>query len=249
MNKPWKRSLCLLAVLLVTALTVIPIRAATTSGSLRITLTDRQGRPAGAVAMDLYRVAGTDGALTEDFSGADIPADSLLSEQDAASNARTLADWVSAHSLAGTEAVTDSQGKASFSSLDLGIYLAVCRTDQSVTFAPFLISIPLWENGWPIYDVTAHPKAERPSSPDGPDRPDKPDQPDTPDVPVDPDTPDLPDTPENPDAPISPEQPSLPQTGTDPFPVYALLTGGALLTVLGLVDLLRQRRHNHDQTE
>ena len=46
MDKQWKRSLCLLAVLLVTALTVIPVRAATTSGSLRITLTDRQGRPA-----------------------------------------------------------------------------------------------------------------------------------------------------------------------------------------------------------
>lgn len=243
MDKQWKRSLCLLAVLLVTALTVIPVRAATTSGSLRITLTDRQGRPAGAVTMNLYRVAGTDGALTEDFSGADILAASLLSEQDAASNARTLADWASAHSLAGTEAVTDSQGKASFSSLDLGIYLAVCRTDQSVTFAPFLTSIPLWENGWPIYDVTAHPKAERPSSPDSPDWPDQPEQPDTPDVPVDPDTP------ENPDTPDSPEQPSLPQTGTDPFPVYALLTGGTLLTVLGLADLLRQRKHPHDQTE
>ena len=162
MDKQWKRSLCLLAVLLVTALTVIPVRAATTSGSLRITLTDRQGRPAGAVTMNLYRVAGTDGALTEDFSGADIPAASLLSEQDAASNARTLADWASAHSLAGTEAVTDSQGKASFSSLDLGIYLAVCRTDQSVTFAPFLISIPLWENGWPIYDVTLIPRRNAP---------------------------------------------------------------------------------------
>lgn len=112
-----------------------------------------------------------------------------------------------------------------------------------MTFAPFLISIPLWENGWPIYDVTAHPKAERPSSPDSPDRPDQPEQLDTPDVPVDPDTP------ENPDTPDSPEQPSLPQTGTDPFPVYALLTGGTLLTVLGLADLLRQRRHPHDQTE
>ena len=243
MGKQWKRGICLLAVLLVTALSIIPARAAA-SGSLRITLTDRQGRPAGEVAIDLYPVAGTDGALTEDFSGADIPADSLLSEQDAASNARTLADWASGHSLAGTEAVTDSQGKASFSALDLGIYLAVCRAGQSVTFAPFLISIPMRENGWPIYDVTAHPKAERPSSPDGPDRPDKPDQPntpDTPDVPVDPDTPDTPDTPENPDAPVSPEQPSLPQTGTDPFPIYALLAGGTLLTVLGLADLLRQR--------
>ena len=242
MGKQWKCSLCLLAVLLVTALSVIPARAAA-SGSLRITLTDRQGRPAGAVTIDLYRVAGTDGALTEDFSGADIPADSLLSEQDKSANARTLADWASAHSLTGTEAVTDSRGKASFSSLDLGIYLAVCRSGQSVAFAPFLISIPMRENGWPLYDVTAYPKAERPSSPDGPDRPDNPDQPDTPDVPVDPDTP------ENPDTPVSPEQPSLPQTGTDPFPVYALLTGGTLLTVLGLADLLRQRKHSHDETE
>lgn len=239
MGKQWKRTLCLLAVLLVTALSVIPARAAA-SGSLRITLTDRQGRPAGAVTIDLYRVAGTDGALTEDFSGADIPADSLLSEQDKSSNARTLADWASAHSLTGTEAVTDSRGKASFSSLDLGIYLAVCRSGQSVAFAPFLISIPMRENGWPLYDVTAYPKAERPSSPDGPDRPDNPDQPDTPDTP---------NVPVDPDTPVSPEQPSLPQTGTDPFPVYALLTGGTLLTVLGLADLLRQRKHSHDETE
>ena len=245
MDKQWKRGICLLAVLLVTVLSVIPARAAA-SGSLRITLTDRQGHPAGEVTIDLYRVAGTDGALTEDFSGADIPADSLLSEQDKSSNARTLADWASAHSLTGTEAVTDSRSKASFSSLDLGIYLAVCRSGQSVTFAPFLISIPMRENGWPLYDVAAYPKAERPSSPDGPDRPDNPDQPDTPDtpnVPVDSDTP------ENPDTPVSPEQPSLPQTGTDPFPVYALLTGGTLLTALGLADLLRQRKHSHDQTE
>ena len=239
MGKQWKCSLCLLAVLLVTALSVIPARAAA-SGSLRITLTDRQGRPAGAVTIDLYRVAGTDGALTEDFSGADIPADSLLSEQDKSANARTLADWASAHSLTGTEAVTDSRGKASFSSLDLGIYLAVCRSGQSVAFAPFLISIPMRENGWPLYDVAAYPKAERPSSPDGPDRPDNPDQPDTPDTP---------NVPVDPDTPVSPEQPSLPQTGTDPFPVYALLTGGTLLTVLGLADLLRQRKHSHDETE
>ena len=239
MGKQWKCSLCLLAVLLVTALSVIPARAAA-SGSLRITLTDRQGRPAGAVTIDLYRVAGTDGALTEDFSGADIPADSLLSEQDKSANARTLADWASAHSLTGTEAVTDSRGKASFSSLDLGIYLAVCRSGQSVAFAPFLISIPMRENGWPLYDVAAYPKVERPSSPDGPDRPDNPDQPDTPDTP---------NVPVDPDTPVSPEQPSLPQTGTDPFPVYALLTGGTLLTVLGLADLLRQRKHSHDETE
>ena len=245
MGKQWKRGICLLAVLLVTALSIIPARAAA-SGSLRITLTDRQGHPAGEVTIDLYRVAGTDGVLTEDFSGADIPADSLFSEQDKSANARTLADWASAHSLTGTEAVTDSRGKAVFSSLDLGIYLAVCRAGQSVTFAPFLISIPTRENGWPLYDVAAYPKAERPSSPDGPDRPDTPD---TPDVPVDPDTPNLPDTPENPDTPVSPEQPSLPQTGTDPFPVYALLTGGTLLTVLGLADLLRQRKHTHDQTK
>ncbi len=88
--------------------------------------------------------------------------------------------------------------------------------------------------------MAAYPKVERPSSPDGPDRPDNPDQPDTPDTP---------NVPVDPDTPVSPEQPSLPQTGTDPFPVYALLTGGTLLTVLGVADLLRQRKHSHDETE
>ena len=46
MNKQWKRWLCMLAVVLAAALGVLPARAGVTSGSLRVTLTDRQGRPA-----------------------------------------------------------------------------------------------------------------------------------------------------------------------------------------------------------
>lgn len=249
MNKQWKRWLCMLAVVLAAALGVLPARAGVTSGSLRVTLTDRQGRPAGDVVLVLYPVAGTNGVLTADFSGAGIPADSLLSQQDAAANARLLADWAADRSPAGTEAVTDSRGRADFAPLGLGIYLVTCRPGQSVTFAPFLISIPLTENGRPLYDVAAYPKTEKPDSPDHPGTPDKPDGPDTPDDPDEPDMPDMPDTPDSPNTPDSPDKPSMPQTGTDPLPACALLTGGGVLVLLGLADLLRQRRHAHDETE
>ena len=121
---------------------------------------------------------------------------------------------------------------------------------------PFLVSLPMAENGKWNYEVDASPKVGgyTPVNPDTPPVPPTPvpDKPGTPEQPTNPDTPKNPDGPDSPVAPGNPDNPALaghpdgtamsglpqtglPQTGQLNWPVPVLAVSGVLLFAAGWV--------------
>ena len=229
----------LLAAALCLALTGV-WAAAGTLGSLRLTLTDEDDLPVEGVTAVLYRVGEPDGTLTGDFSGAGIAPASLLSEHDSAANANTLAAWAAAHGLTGTEKATDASGRAQFVGLSKGVYLVLCKPGQELTFPPFLVYIPMVIGGTTRYSIEAWPKAEKPEDP-------KPSPSPEPSPSQSPEPSQSPDPSVSPDPSPSPStDPDLPQTGVNRTPMYFLLALGAVLVILGLAELWRDRRKRHE---
>jgi len=73
-----------------------------------------------------------------------------------------LATYAKENGIIGTELVIDGNGKAEFTDVEPGLYLLVQEQAAQgyYTVNPFLVSIPLLENGVYIYDVDATPKME-----------------------------------------------------------------------------------------
>lgn len=139
-------------------------------GSLNLTVqqTDEDGKttPLTGVKLELYRVADVsfDGnvhfVLTSSMSSAGVDFEKLESAGDWYSAAETLAATVGKTTLTPTEAVSDGEGKISYSDLEEGMYLLIGSADSTATVTPMLLSIPFVEEneGW-VYDVQAYPKA------------------------------------------------------------------------------------------
>lgn len=96
-------------------------------------------------------------ALTDGFTDSGVSLDDLSS----AALASELASYVSENRPASVATVTiGSDGKASASGLTLGLYLVVqdIAADGYEPVSPFLVSVPMNEDGSYIYDVDATPK-------------------------------------------------------------------------------------------
>lgn len=137
----------------------------------------------------------------------------------------------------------DNDGNAVFEDLELGLYL-VAQTKASAGYKavnPFLVSLPLAEDGQWLYDVDASPKvgAYTPETPETPDTPSTPVSPDSPSTPATPDSPDVPNEPSTPadtDTPAQPGRPAnpaLPKTGQLNWPVPVMAVSGLLLFAFG----------------
>ena len=117
-------------------------------------------------------------------------------------------------SAEGTTKTIDADGNVTFRGLELGLYLIV-QTEASKGYEPinpFLVSLPMAEDGKWNYAVDASPKvgAYTPTKPDTPPTPPTPPTPDHPDTPTPPDNPDNPVSPGNPDNPVAPGHPDNP---------------------------------------
>ena len=117
-------------------------------------------------------------------------------------------------SAEGTTKTIDADGNVTFRGLELGLYLIV-QTEASKGYEPinpFLVSLPMAEDGKWNYAVDASPKvgAYTPTKPDTPPTPPTPPTPDYPDTPTPPDNPDNPVSPGNPDNPVAPGHPDNP---------------------------------------
>lgn len=131
-----------------------------------ITVTMRQGKtavPGGSLT--LYRVGEVreeDGnysyALTGDFTGCGQSLTNIQSAQ----LAKKLAQYVADHTLIGTTGEIDNSGTVTFPRLIPGLYLLVQNKAASGynKAEPFLVSVPMQENGAYVYDVNASPKVE-----------------------------------------------------------------------------------------
>ena len=228
------------------------------TGSIKVSLYDSETSEAvGGGTLTLYRVAKVqkDNAnlsfvYTNGFEDCGVELGDL-SEGELAGR---LAEKIAATAESTTVEISDL-GVAEFGDLEVGLYLVVQTTaaENYNVINPFLVSVPIQENGSYVYDVDALPKVgtaakktpEPPDTPDTPDTPDKPDEenPNTPAAPG-PDNPDgwvLGASGENPEAP-SPDNPNgyvmgahgLPQTGQLNWPIPVLAVTGVVLVAAGI---------------
>lgn len=235
------------------------------TGSIKVSLYDSETSEAvGGGTLTLYRVAKVqkDNAnlsfmYTNGFEDCGVELGDL-SEGELAGR---LAEKIAATAESTTVEISDL-GVAEFGDLEVGLYLVVQTTaaENYNVINPFLVSVPIQENGSYIYDVDALPKVGTAAkkTPEPPDKPDTPDTPDTPDKPEEknPDTPAAPgpDNPDgwvlgahgekiylNPEAP-SPDSPNgyvmgahgLPQTGQLNWPIPVLAVTGVVLVAAGI---------------
>lgn len=235
------------------------------TGSIKVSLYDSETSEAvGGGTLTLYRVAKVqkDNAnlsfvYTNGFEDCGVELGDL-SEGELAGR---LAEKIAATAESTTVEISDL-GVAEFGDLEVGLYLVVQTTaaENYNVINPFLVSVPIQENGSYVYDVDALPKAGTAAkkTPEPPDKPDTPDTPDTPDKPEEknPDTPTAPgpDNPDgwvlgahgekiylNPEAP-SPDSPNgyvmgahgLPQTGQLNWPIPVLAVTGVVLVAAGI---------------
>lgn len=225
------------------------------TGSIKVSLYDSETSEAvGGGTLTLYRVAKVqkDNAnlsfvYTNGFEDCGVELGDL-SEGELAGR---LAEKIAATAESTTVEVSDL-GVAEFGDLEVGLYLVVQTTaaENYNVVNPFLVSVPIQENGKYVYDVDALPKVgtatkKTPDTPDEPDTPDTPDEPDTPDTPVAP-GPDNPDgwvlgdhgeknypNPDNPNGHVMGAH-GLPQTGQLNWPIPVLAVTGVVLVAAGI---------------
>lgn len=183
----------------------------TRTGSLTLTM-EWEGEKLSGGTLTIYRVGdivGRNGfwhfVLTPELQGMGIS----LEDLEDPNLARELAGLVKDLEIPGTT-VEITDGKAVFTDLIGGLYL-ITQEDACEGFSPinpFLISLPRWENGQYIYDITAHPKVSLEPLPTEP-------------------------TETEPTTPTTPTEPVLPQTGQLNWPVPVMSVAGVSLFALG----------------
>lgn len=185
------------------------------TGSISLTMKNSSGTAVSGGNLTIYRVAQItkDNANlaytpTSDFASFTKPLDNL----EDANLAKELADYTKKQSLTGTTTTIGSSGIAKFENLALGLYLVVQpkAADNYNAVNPFLVSVPLQEDGIWVYDVDASPKVEAYIK-----------------TPTNPTTP----TTATPIIPTTPGK--LPQTGQLNWPIPILAISGLLLFTLG----------------
>ncbi len=227
------------------------------TGSIKVSLYDSETSEAvGGGTLTLYRVAKVqkDNAnlsfvYTNGFEDCGVELGDL-SEGELAGR---LAEKIAATAESTTVEISDL-GVAEFGDLEVGLYLVVQTTaaENYNVINPFLVSVPIQENGSYVYDVDALPKVgtaakktpEPPDTPDTPDTPDKPEE-ETPNTPAAP-------GPDNPDGWVlgahgekiypNPDNPNgyvmgahgLPQTGQLNWPIPVLAVTGVVLVAAGI---------------
>ena len=219
----------MLAVILLLALAVIAPKNAmafdtidmSKTGEISVTIKDsKTGDPVGGGSLTIYKVADVvvDNGYKFDASGTafksaggDYSSDASLD----AALASKLADYAKSNSISGTTLSIGSNGVATASDLDLGLYLIVQNKAAKGygSVKPFLVSVPQrQEDGTYIYKVVATPK---------------------PGTKIDKDP-----TPTPTRKPTSTPTPTphdkIPQTGQLWWPVFAMAAAGVVCLVIGM---------------
>lgn len=204
-----------------------------TTGTICVTLYDSANDKAlSGGKLTLYRVAEVkrqNGNLSYEYCGDFYGCGIALGDLTDSTFAAQLQEYLP-QSAEGTTKTIDADGNVAFRGLELGLYLIV-QTEASKGYEPinpFLVSLPMAEDGKWNYAVDASPKVGAytptkpdtpptpPTPPDTPDHPDTPTPPDNPDNPVFPGNPVSPGNPDNPVAPGHPDHPAAPGNPDSP---------------------------------
>ncbi len=212
----------ILCALLAAAIMMLPVLAFAEGavdldrkGSISITIQTEEG-PVPGGDLVLYRVAdvvvenGYRFELIAELAGSGIS----LDDEDISSSllASRLEQAVADAGIEGTRREIDENGETLFEDLAVGLYLLVQETAAPgfELLDPFLVSVPMNENGVYVYDVDASPKV-------APEHEEE--------TPVPSETPGPQETP----------NPGLPQTGQLNWPIPVMIVLGAVLLVCGIV--------------
>lgn len=131
-------------------------------GSVSVTMKEGETAVSGGT-LTLYRVGDIyedngnySFVLSGDFSGSKESLEDIQS----ATLAKSLADYAKNNKLTGITQIIGNDGKTVFTNLELGLYLLVQNKAAQGYNAvdPFLVSIPMMEDGTYIYNVDASPK-------------------------------------------------------------------------------------------
>ncbi|MDO5785627.1 MAG: pilin N-terminal domain-containing protein [Eubacteriales bacterium] len=133
-------------------------------GCIQITM--KQGKtvvPGGNLT--LYRVGSVyadNGNYSFQLTGNFKDCGESLKDVQSAALAKKLAQYAAKNKIAGTTKDIGKDGKITFDNLELGLYLMV--QDKAANgynkAEPFLVTVPMLENGKYVYDVNASPKVE-----------------------------------------------------------------------------------------
>lgn len=195
------------------------------TGTIRVALYDSaKDKALSGGQLTLYRVAEVkrkNGDLSFEYCGDFYGCGIALGDLTDSTLADQLLEYMP-QGARGTTKTVDADGNAAFEDLELGLYLIV-QSKASNGYAPikpFLVSLPMAENGKWNYEVDASPKVGgyTPVKPDTPPVPPTPvpDKPGTPEQPTGPTNPDTPKNPDGPDSPVSPGSPDSPVAPGNP---------------------------------
>lgn len=195
------------------------------TGTIRVALYDSaKDKALSGGQLTLYRVAEVkrkNGDLSFEYCGDFYGCGIALGDLTDSTLADQLLEYMP-QGARGTTKTVDADGNAAFEDLELGLYLIV-QSNASNGYAPikpFLVSLPMAENGKWNYEVDASPKVGgyTPVNPDTPPVPPTPvpDKPGTPEQPTEPTNPDTPKNPDGPDSPVSPGSPDSPVAPGNP---------------------------------
>ena len=156
-------SVLLLAAMLSAAVCAQEVPDRTRTGSISAVMA-YDGQAVGGGSLTLYRVGDIsedDGnysfTLTEDLAASGVSLEDITD----AALAQQLADYITANGVeAAVSAAIGTDGTVAIDGLSLGLYLVVQpeAADGYEAIAPFLVSIPMYENGAYVYDVNVEPK-------------------------------------------------------------------------------------------
>lgn len=187
----------------------------TQRGSISVTMTCGGSAVPGGT-LTLYRVgaaAEENGNYSFVLTGAFAKSNLVLDDISSADTAKSLAEYAERQSISGTETEIGIDGTTVFSDLEQGLYLLVQKkaAEGYEAAAPFMVSIPMNENGVYLYDVDATPKTETEMRNETVTPP-----------------------------PVTPD-PTLPQTGQLNWPIPAMAVLGLLLFSIGWILRFRQK--------
>lgn len=121
--------------------------------------------------LTLYRVGEIkedDGNYSFSLTGDFIDSGRSLEDIESLDLAKALAEYARGQKLTGFTQKIDEKGRVSFDNLELGLYLLVQNEAANGynEISPFLVSIPMNEDGVYLYKVDASPKVELEKKPD-----------------------------------------------------------------------------------
>lgn len=162
----WKKSRAFLLLICLICAFSVPAYAheapdESRTGSITLTLQhDGRAVKGGTVtAFHVGEIHEDDGNYSFAPAGDFADFDGTLEDVQTAALAEKLADFADAHSVQGME-IINVDGKIQFDDLELGLYLIVQKKAAPgySALSPFLVSLPLWEDGAYNYEVDAHSK-------------------------------------------------------------------------------------------